>query len=191
VILANRVDLNSTRLYVLTGGPGSGKSTLLSALRTAGFQVVPESGRSIIQAEVAVSGRALPWADRAVFAERMFESDLASWHESQGRQGPVFFDRGMPDVIGYLRLCQLPVPVRIERAAHRFRYRPTVFIAPPWPEIFVHDAERKQSIEEAEATWQIMVNVYREFDYAVVHLPKVSVKERVRFVMERVQIEKD
>lgn len=45
-------DLSNPQLHVLTGGPGSGKTTLLAALKKEGFEVMPESGRAIIQAEV-------------------------------------------------------------------------------------------------------------------------------------------
>ena len=64
---------------------------------------------------------------------------------------PVIFDRGIPDVIGYLRLCGLPVPATVLKAAEQRRYARRVFIAPPWPAIFEQDAERKQTLAEAEA----------------------------------------
>jgi predicted ATPase len=85
-------------------------------------------------------------------------------------------------VVGYLRLTGLPVPSHIKRAACKFRYHRRVFIAPPWPTIFTQDAERRQSIEEAEATYRAMVDVYSDLDYELVPLPLVSVSERVQFV---------
>jgi predicted ATPase len=93
----------------------------------------------------------------------------------------------VPDVIGYLRLCGLPTPARIERAAEDLRYYSIVFVAPPWPAIFTQDAERKQSFEEAEETWRVMVNVYEEFRYTLVHLPKVSAEERFGFMLEQIR----
>src|SRR3546814_10617091 len=67
------------------------------------------SSDRIIRDQVAIGGTALPWADRAAFAELMLGWELRSWHEAHDRAGPVIFDRGVPDVIGYLRLCGLPV----------------------------------------------------------------------------------
>src|SRR3546814_14045915 len=55
--------------HVITGGPGSGKSTLIEALAVEGFDHMPEAGRAIIRDQVAIGGAALPWADRAAFAE--------------------------------------------------------------------------------------------------------------------------
>jgi predicted ATPase len=60
-----------------------------------------------------------------------------------------------------------------------------VFIAPPWPEIFVADAERKQSLAEAEATYRAMIEVYTGLGYDLVALPRAPVAERVRFVRAR------
>jgi predicted ATPase len=51
-----------------------------------------------------------------------------------------------------LRFSGLPIPAHIDRAARIFRYHQRVFVAPPWPEIFTPDAERKQSFEQARAT---------------------------------------
>lgn len=107
------------RLFVLTGGPGAGKTTLLTALAAAGHMIAPEAGRAIIRDQLAIDGPALPWRDRALFAELMLNFDLRSHAEAQSGMAPVFFDRGVPDSIGYLRLCGLPVPEHVERAARR------------------------------------------------------------------------
>jgi predicted ATPase len=89
-------------------------------------------------------------------------------------------------VLGYLRLCNLPVPAHVEHAARIFRYHPQVFIAPPWPEIFELDAERKQSFEEARATCDAMTATYSALGYGVIPLPLAPVRERVRFVLAEI-----
>ena len=72
----------------------------------------------------------------------------------------------------------------MEEAAATFRYHRRVFIAPPWPDIFQQDDERKQSLEEAVSTYEAMVEVYGVYGYELVELPRVSVEQRVRFVLE-------
>lgn len=173
----------SDRFFVITGGPGSGKTTLIEALKTEGFTSMPEAGRAIIRDQVAIGGNALPWADRQAFAELMLSWELRSWHEAQSCEEQVIFDRGVPDVTGYLELCGLPVPSQARKAADLFRYNATVFIAPPWPEIFAQDAERRQSLAEAEATHETMLRVYSREGYNLVSLPCASVGERVAFVL--------
>lgn len=55
--------------HVITGGPGSGKTTLIDALAAEGVRHRPEAGRAIIRDQAVIGGTALPWADRAAFAE--------------------------------------------------------------------------------------------------------------------------
>jgi len=173
----------SDKLHIISGGPGSGKSSLLAALRQHGFKAMPEAGRAIIQDQVAIGGTALPWADRLTFAELMLGWELRSYHEACAFMGPVFFDRGVPDVIGYLRVCGIDVPKHMHTAATKFRYNKRVFLAPPWRGIFHEDAERKQSWEEAVATFESMVSTYESLNYEIVLLPLASVEERSAFVL--------
>lgn len=173
---------DTNRFVVITGGPGSGKSTLIEALATQGFNHMPEGGRAIIRDQVAISGTALPWSDRLAFAELMLSWDLRSYRAAQELSGPVIFDRGIPDVMGYLRLIGLRVPSHVARAAKTFRYHRRVLVAPPWPEIFTQDTERKQTLQEAEATCEAVTAVYVELGYELLHLPRASVVDRVKFV---------
>src|SRR3546814_18355633 len=110
--------------HVITGGPGSGKSTLIEALAVEGFDHMPEAGRAIIRDQVAIGGAALPWADRAAFADLMLGWELRSWHEAHDRAGPVICDRSVPDVAGYLSLVGLPVPAPVSPRAAPLRYKP-------------------------------------------------------------------
>lgn len=174
-------------MFVITGGPGSGKSSLIDALAATGIEHMPEAGRAIIQDQVRINGPALPWSDRMAFAELMLGWELRSHREALAVPGPVLMDRGVPDVLGYLTLCALPVPEHIRRAAERYRYNPRVFIAPFWAEIFTQDAERKQDATEAEATFNVMATTYSNLGYALIELPRASIEERVSFVMHHLR----
>jgi len=172
------------RLIVITGGPGSGKSTLIAALDAQGMATMPEAGRAIIQDQMAIGGAALPWSDRELFAELMLNWEIRSYREALKHRGPVIFDRGVPDVAGYLRMCKLPIPSHIQKACQTFHYNRRVLIAPPWERIFVQDSERKQSFEEAQATYQALIHTYSELGYELIDLPLAPVEERVQFVCD-------
>ncbi|MDI3419523.1 AAA family ATPase [Streptomyces luteolus] len=177
------------RLIILTGGPGSGKTTLIDALERSGLSRTEEAGRAVIREQLAIGGTALPWADQEAFATLMLERELRSYREGRAApgDGPVLCDRGLPDLVGYLRLEGLPLPEPVHTAARELRYHPDVFIAPPWPEIYGRDTERKQSYEEAVRTYEVMAEVYPEYGYELVPLPLGTVDERVGFVRARLR----
>jgi len=173
----------SKNFYIISGGPGSGKTSLLQALAQQGIPCMPEAGRAIIQDQLAIGGSALPWANKTAFADLMLSWDIRSFRDAQALTGPVLFDRGIPDVMGYLLLSNLPVPAPLEKAVHTFRYNQRVFLAPPWPEIYTRDTERKQSPEEAIATFSTLSELYKNLGYETLNLPLVPVGERVQFVL--------
>ncbi|OWU86096.1 ATPase [Oceanicola sp. 22II-s10i] len=175
----------SHRFFVVTGGPGAGKTSLIRELARRGVQTAPESGRAVIREEQARGGTALPWGDRLAYAMRMLERDLTGHASAGAGTGPVVFDPGVPDVLGYLALCGLDVPEKVARVARETRYNPTVFFAPYWGEIFTQDAERRQDRAEAMATAEIMAETYARLGYQIVELPRADIAARAEFVLAR------
>ena len=168
---------------MLTGGPGSGKTTLIEALKARGYATSEEAGRGVIREQMQSGGDGLPWIDRERFAELMFEWELRSYRDAERQDGPVIFDRGLPDTIGYLRLEGLEAPAWMEEEAWRLRYNARVFIAPPWKEIYGRDEERRQSWEVAVRTYEVMAETYTELGYELLELPRAAVEERADFVI--------
>jgi predicted ATPase len=180
----NNESTNHERFYIVTGGPGSGKTSLLEVLRSRGYSCSVEAGRGIIQDQVSIAGQALPWKDRSLFAEQMLSWEMRSYHIAEETAGPVFFDRGVPDVLGYLRLIGLPLPEHLQNAVQEFRYNSSVFIAPPWPEIFSQDQERKQDFNEAIRTYDLLAATYETLGYKLVEIPCVPVEHRATFILD-------
>ena len=128
-----------------------------------------EAGRAVIRDQEAIDGPAL--RDPALFAELMFSWELHSSRMAQDLPGPVFCDRGVPDVAGYLRLMELPIPAHVQQAAALFRYNRRVFVA-PWAEIYAPDIERKQSFGEAVRTCEAMAATNEALGYKLIELPR-------------------
>lgn len=130
-IISRETPTLTDHLHVITGGSRSSKTSLIDALDLEGVRSMPEAERAIIQDQADIGGAALPWNDRQAFAALMLAWEMRSYREAVNAPGPIIFDRGIPDVIGYLQLCGLPVPASAMRAAELRRYAGRVFIAPP------------------------------------------------------------
>ena len=169
------------RFFALTGGPGSGKTTLADSLERDGLQVMPEAGRTVMT-ERQAAGMTPRGNDPTEFADLMLALDLKNFDAAQRLEGPVLFDRGLPDLIGYLRLMGRAVPSHLLDAAQRHRYNRLVLLAPHWPHIYATDAQRAQSPAEAMETCQCIAAAYRELGYETVELPLCDIVTRAAFV---------
>lgn len=121
--------MTTDRLHVVTGAPGTGKSTLVAALAAAGVATSEEIGRRIIREQVAAGGSALRWDDEVAFAELMWPREVAAHAAALATGATVVLDRGVPDVVAFLRASRLPVPPAIDAAARAHRYNPRVVLA--------------------------------------------------------------
>ncbi|MCY1207059.1 AAA domain protein [compost metagenome] len=168
---------------VISGCSGGGKSTLLSELHRQGHAIVEEPGRRIVQEEVQAGGHALPWTDMAAFLRRVIARALEDHENASAKPGKwVFFDRGLVDAAAALQ--ELTGEPHLARIGRRGRYCRSVFLAPPWPEIYVQDSERRHEMQAALVEYGRLQMVYPALGYEVFVLPKVSALERVDFVLD-------
>jgi predicted ATPase len=65
-------------------------------------------------------------------------------------------------------------------------YADTVFVAEPWPDIYVCDQWRRAPFERAARSFDTTVASYVEAGYTACVLPKASVEERVAFILNQV-----
>jgi predicted ATPase len=174
--------------FILTGGPGAGKTSVIEALRARGYLCVDEVGRQIIQEQKMIGGAGHHNGDRLLYRELMLSRSILTYQAVAERVAPVFFDRGIPDLIGYGKLIGAETPPHIHAAASMFRSNKKVFIMPPWPEIYGQDDERKQDFAEAYETWRVMAETYPQSGYELIEVPRVSISERADFVLARMRV---
>ena len=171
---------------VLTGGPWTGKTTLLQLLADKGFAVVEEYSRQVIREEVSKNSNVLPWADLPAFSKRVIAGRVEQWHQGEKSLTPHFYDRSIVDSLAYLVKDGLPVPQEWDILAKEFRYFQKVFITPPWPEIYLQDAERKERLEMVTAIHEALVKTYKKYNYSVIEVPRMPALDRIEFILKEV-----
>lgn len=188
-IIKPREPIMKTRnnFYIITGGPGSGKTAIIDALKDRGFLTVAEVARQIIQEQVKIGDDALHWKDQAKFRDLMLSRSIYTFEQCPEKEQPVFFDRGIPELVGYCHLIKTEVPDYLHDAVRLFRYNPKVFITPPWQEIYRQDKERKQTWQEAIDIYQTVAGSYTQAGYRLVEVPKGPLSARAEFVLGYVQ----
>jgi len=179
------VQAASDRLVIISGCSGGGKSTLLAELERLGHAVYEEAGRQVVKEQLYIGGDALPWADTAMFIELTISRSMHNMISAARAGRLAFFDRGVVDQVAGCDEAGLPLPGHLRAAAGLFRCHRLVFLAPPWPEIFRNDEERRHSFEDAAASYAPLQAAYEALGYQTVELPKAAARERAAFVLER------
>ncbi|HEY9537939.1 MAG TPA: AAA family ATPase [Kiloniellaceae bacterium] len=170
--------------FVLTGAPGSGKTTVLNALRQLGIATVDEPARQILAEQRSIGGAGVPDRNPALFTELLLSRALYAHRRHSDSEGPLLFDRGLPDVIGYARLFGAPAEAATA-AARRYRYNRTAFLAPALPEIYCRDDERTMSFEAARDFGEMIRGGYKTLGYEIVELPRAAPGARAGFMLAR------
>lgn len=173
--------------FLLTGAFGSGKSTVLEHLQLRGIPGVVEPARPILAEQRSIQGNGLPEKDPRLFVELMFSRMLDTYCRSNASQGPILFDRGIPDILGYAALLGFEFPPG-ENAARLYRYNPRVFIAPAWEQIYCTDDERTLPFSEARDFGNSLRAIYERLGYTLIDLPRVSVEERADFILSHLRV---
>lgn len=170
--------------FILTGGPGAGKSSVLDEIKKQRYLTVDEVGRKIIKEQLAIGGNAIHTGDKIAFRDLMLEHSIRDFNDHYNATGIVYFDRGIPDLYGYSNLIAEPVSQAIKDAIEIYRYNSTIFIFPPWEEIYGHDTERKQDFHEAIKTYDCIRNAYLECGYKPIEVQRTSIITRAKFITE-------
>ncbi|NVK26479.1 MAG: ATP-binding protein [Flavobacteriia bacterium] len=175
----------SIKRIALSGGPGTGKTSLIHELERRGFPCSHEYSRHIIQQSLDTGSNVLPWDDLDTFSEVVMEGRI---EQHKAAEGAIhFFDRTIIDTIAYQEADNLVVREEWIRAAEKYRYFETVFITPPWKEIYHADEQRRESFEKLERLHEFVVKTYSEYGYNVVEIPKFNVEERANWLLKTIE----
>ena len=181
------MNMPPNKLIIISGCSGGGKSTLLSELNSNGYSVIHEVGREIVKEQLRSNGSITPWENLIDFCELLIQKSVAVYHQASAMtnlvERLVFFDRCFLEGVSYYQTLERNDARKYDHLIHDLKFYPIVFITPPWREIYCQDDERKDSFEDAVAEYERLLKFYIQYDYQILEIPKVSVKERFRFVM--------
>jgi predicted ATPase len=179
-----KTDSLKSQKVIITGGPGFGKTSIVEELEARKYACAHEVSRSIIKEQLESGGDILPWKNLARFSELLLESRLKQFEETFAH-GFTFFDRGVPDIIAYMQKESLIIPHHYHDKVSQCIYFSTVFIVPPWKEIYKNDAQRMEDYETALTLHDYITETYKNLGYQTLILPKVSVQERADFILQQ------
>ncbi len=177
-----------TRKIVITGGPSTGKSTVIEELKKRDYLCFDEVSRDIIKQAQESGIEQLFLEDPYLFSKKLLEGRVEQFNEAEKYDNDViFFDRGIPDVNAYMKYIKQEIPQEFEDITRNHQYDNLVFIMPPWDEIFVNDAERYESFNQAQLIHNKLVNYYKELGYYLIFVPFGPVDKRVDYILRSIE----
>lgn len=178
---------------VITGGPSTGKTSIIKTLEQRGYFCFHEVIRDITdEAKNETNATTFTTNPIAVVDDPLqFNLNILNGRIQQHiasndlENNIVFFDRGIPDVLGYMDFFNQDFDAVFTKPTVEHAYD-TVFILPPWKEIYTFDSERFESYEEALQIHVFLEKIYKQFGYDPVHVPFGTVDERVDFILKTI-----
>lgn len=143
------------------------------------YSCIHEVSRKVIVGEQEKGGNGTPWQDLHKFVKLVYE---ASVHELGLNPQALFTDRSMLDLLAYLQVEGMPVPLSIDRFPYHDKFRKKVFFAPTWQSIYHKDEQRLQEFDYCLELEKALKTTYIEKGFDIVKLPKDTVSIRVNFV---------
>jgi predicted ATPase len=145
---------------------------------------LPDTARAIIKTRLRAG--LSPRPEPAAFARAVFDDDVANYMAAPSHK-ICFFDRGVVDALGMLLQCAVMPQSDIDAMLRRYPYHPTVFVFPPWEEIYRTDAERDQTFAESVRVFESVTAWYTRCGYRVHEVPTGNLADRVEFIEHAVR----
>lgn len=175
------------KLIVITGCSGGGKSTLIDTLNQMGYTTMPEAGRIIVKEQLENNGKNLPWLNPMGFCNLLIEKSIEFYKQAltikNTKDNLIFFDRSFLDAISYYQTYAENNKNQYDYFFDKFMFDDPVLMTPPWKEIFSEDSERKHTFDSAVSEYDRLKNFYPIHGYTVIDIPKISIDERIKFIL--------
>lgn len=170
---------------VLTGAPGTGKTTVLNLIQAKGFLCMEEVSREIIKEAEKMGSKKLFLSQPVLFSKIILGKRIIQHQQATKKNDShCFFDRGMPDITAYLNTIKTPIEETFKQSNHKYTYD-TVFVFPPWKQIYTNDNERFETYDEALKIHQEILDEYRKTHHNIIIVPTGTPKERLQFILKK------
>lgn len=170
--------------YVITGSASTGKTTIINELRNRGHVCHDELARPLIADLVSKKSSLVPWSDLNGFNDLLLEKFITQYETLPDKV--QFLDRGIPDIVGYLKASNIKIRLKYDCAVHNYKYNKKVFFTEPWREIYGTDSERKESFETNMRISNCLKDAYIIAGYDIYIVPKLPINERVDFILNNI-----
>lgn len=174
--------------FILTGAMGAGKSTILRELRKLSMTCIDEPARQILAEQRGIEGNGVPDQDPKLFTDLLLSRSIYQFKQMENHKGPVIYDRGIPDNIGYALLFDLDKKPVIN-AANQYRYNKRIFFLPAWKEIYETDDERKMTFDQALRFGDDIRKIYEDLGYSIIEVPMEIPNKRAKFIQNAISRE--
>ncbi len=175
------------KFIIISGCSGGGKSTLISELSNQGYAAVEEVGRKIVKEQTQNNGGITPWERPDEFCELLISKSIDAYYQAKEmknvKENIIFFDRSFLEGVSFFQTLNKH---EYDHLIYELRYYQTIFMAPPWQEIFIQDDERRHSFEKGVEEYNRLLKFYSQYGYSIIELPKIGIKERINFMLSNI-----
>ncbi len=173
------------RRFILTGTPGSGKTSVIQTLEKQGHTVIHEAATDVIAQEQA-KGTEHPW-ENLDFIDKIVSAQKAKRDDEDG--DPLqFYDRSPFCTYALAQYLKYPLSTvllnEIDHCLKNKSYQKMVFFFENLG--FIEPtAARKITYEEALVFEQIHLDIYTQFGFDLIMVPKdLTIEQRCHFITE-------
>jgi predicted ATPase len=175
------------KLIVISGCSGGGKSTLITELSKMGYSVIHEAATRVLEEQLAADGLITPWKNPLCFCELLIARAVDDFHRANSMTDPlkkiIFFDRSFLEGIRWYNTFNSVNSDQYDNLIEALRYFHSIYITPPWKEIYDQNDFRRHSFDKSVDDYQRVAAFYSECGYQLQELPKVNVRARADFIL--------
>ena len=169
--------------YILTGGTGSGKTTLLNELESLGYHAFDEHIRELVSNKGVNDYTKVDHLEICLSLFRKFKRDF----EIAGNISTCFFDRGLPDIIAFLKFSGQQIPDELINECKEKRYNDNVFLVELLDKSQYKTEEHCNiSYEDSKKLHEIIKEIYSEFGYNLISVPPKDIGKRIEEILEKI-----